>query len=595
MNHIRHFVFFVIALGLFSGCQNQSQQGSSFVQNLQGQSKESIAPEQTYGRQSVKGTQTSKAMVVAAHPLAAKAGEEILKQGGTALDAAFAVQAMLTLVEPQSSGLGGGLFLLYHDAKAGKLTTIDGREMAPLATDPWVFTTRKIPLEFFQAVVGGISVGVPGTFAAFMKAHQKFGKLSLEQIFAPTIKAAEEGFKVTKRLQESLKSLNYLKESPQMRRLFFQKDGKTPVAVGALLKNEDLARTLRLLSKSGRDGFYKGDIAQKIVTSVRTAHRRRGKMTMKDLADYKAKEREPLCGKYRDYKICSMGPPTSGGVAILQILGMLSHHHLAKLKPHSIEAIHLIAEASKIAFADRDQYLADPDFVDVPLNLLLDPEYLEQRAQQISPDSVLKNVEPGKFEQLKVSYAKDTTPDWPSTTHFVVVDEQGNWLSTTSSIEFRFGSSLMAGGFLLNNELTDFSFVPEKKGRPVANAVAPGKRPRSSMSPIIVYDADNKPMLAVGSAGGSRIIGHVLKTIIAVLDWNQSIQEAISSPHYLCRGKELELEKDTPIIALRRELIEMGHDVELTDQNSGLHGIEKTSSGYRGGVDPRREGKVAGY
>lgn len=556
--------------------------------------KEGILPERTSHLTKKHAVFAKELMVSSAHPEATRAGLKILKKGGTAIDAAVAVQMVLNLVEPQSSGIGGGLFLLYYDKKTNTLVSIDGRETAPDKIDPNVFLNKKgRPLTFRQALIGGKSVGTPGVLAALRLAHGKYGKLKWADLFLPAIELARTGFYVSPRLHQLIKETPWLKTSPTARQYFYTDTGQ-PLSIGERLQNTALAQTFETIAGEGAQSFYEGHIAHDIVAAVRTAYVDPGALTLKDLATYKAKTRKPVCATYRVYKVCGMGPPSSGGIAVLQILGILENFDLKKLKPLSVGAIHLFSEASKLAFADRARYLADSDLVAVPVKALIDKGYLKQRAQLIGNKS-MGRARAGQLANPKTGqWADDASPSFPSTSHFSIVDRDGNAVAVTSSIEHGFGSTLMVDGFLLNNQLTDFSFVSKVKGRPVANRIEPGKRPRSSMAPTMVFDKNGKLVLLVGSAGGAYIIEHVAQTLIGVLDWGMDIQQAINLPHYANRNGDVELEKGTDLEKLKGPLEKLGHKVKIRDLNSGLHGIMITKDGLVGGADPRREGVVLG-
>jgi len=540
-----------------------------------------------------------RAMVAAANPLAAEAGRDVLRQGGSAVDAAVAVQMVLTLVEPQSSGIGGGAFMLHYDAKSGAASAYDGRETAPAAINPRVFLdVQGKPKTFFDAVVGGSSVGVPGVLRLLELAHRRHGRLPWARLVEPAAALAERGFAVSPRLHELIARDRHLKTFEATARYFHDETG-APLAAGAVLANPALARTLRAIAAEGADAFYVGPIARDIVAAVRRAPRNPGRLALADLAAYRALERAVLCRPYRAWRVCVMPPPTSGGVTTLQILGLLEPFDLAALEPGSAAAVHLISEASRLAYADRDRYLADRDFVAVPVAGLLDRGYLAERAKLISPDRAMGRAEPGlppgwSAADGRLKRADDASAELASTSHFSIVDAAGNAVSMTTSIENAFGSRLMACGFLLNNQLTDFSFLPEVDGRPVANRVEPGKRPRSSMSPTLVFDSEGRLALALGSPGGSRIIAYVVQALIAVLDWGLDMQAATALPHHVNRNGATELEEGTALVALAPALEAMGHEVEIKALTSGLHGIRVTARGLEGGADPRREGVVLG-
>lgn len=534
-------------------------------------------------------------MVAAANPLAVRAGARVLSKGGTAADAMVAVQSVLGLVEPQSSGLGGGAFLVWYDAASGKMTTLDGRETAPLAATPRLFQESEgAPLKFFDAVVGGLSVGTPGTPALMEMAHRKWGTADWPSLFADAIALAETGFEVSPRLAALVESdRDRLTRYPRTASYFVPEGA--PLAAGNMLKNPAYARTLQALATGGVRAFYTGDIAQGIVDSVQNAEGNPGVLSMTDLAIYKVKERAPICVPYRGHDVCGMGPPSSGALTVGQILAMLEGYDLAALGPDSPESWRLIGDASRLAFADRGRYMADSDFVPMPTKGLVDAGYLAARASALDTDAALAEVAPGAppFDHA-LFFADDASLELPSTSHISIVDQFGNALSMTTTIENGFGSRLMApGGFLLNNELTDFSFKTHSDGVPIANRVEPGKRPRSSMSPTIVM-RDGKPAMVVGSPGGSRIIGYVAKTIIAQLDWGMDPQQAVSMPHLVNRFGTYDLEDGTPATALAEPLAAMGFETNARALTSGLHVIAVTQDGLLGGADPRREGIAIG-
>jgi gamma-glutamyltranspeptidase/glutathione hydrolase len=537
-----------------------------------------------------------RAMIVTAHPLASEAGFAALERGGSAVDAMVAAQFVLNLVEPQSSGIGGGAFLLHWDAKAKELATFDGRETAPAAADPDLFLGPDgQPMPFEQAVPGGRSVGVPGTLAMLELAHRLHGRLPWAELVQPAIDLAERGFEVSPRLAAAIADgAGGLAPFPAARGYFLSPDG-TPRPAGSSLRNPDFAATLRRVAAEGSAPFYRGRIGDAIVAAVQGAPVNPGKMTAADLAGYRGALREPVCRPYRRFEVCGMGPPSSGGVAVLEILGLLEHFDLGRLGP-GVDGVHVLLEASKLAFADRDLYLADPDFVPVPVAGLLDPAYLTARAQAIRLDAAMPKALPGNPPWRRTGeLAPDTRDERPGTSHLVIVDAEGNAISLTTTIEAGFGSRLMTGGFLLNNELTDFAFAPAENGRPVANRVEPGKRPRSSMAPTMVFDGLGRPMLLLGSPGGSRIIGYVARTLVAVLDWGMTPQDAVATGHALNRNGPTELEAGTATAsALEAALRARGHEVKLAPQSSGLHAILLGEDGLASGVDPRREGQALG-
>lgn len=529
------------------------------------------------------------ALVAAANPLAVDAGVEILRAGGSAVDAAVAVQLVLGLVEPQSSGIGGGAFLLHYRAADGAVQAYDGRETAPLAAEGDLFLDEAgEPLPFWEAVVGGRSVGTPGLPRLLERVHEEHGNLPWAVLFAPAIALAERGFEISPRLAGLIAEDRHLATYPEARAYFYEADG-SPKAAGTLLRNPAYAETLQRIAEEGAEAFYAGPLAEAIVAAVQGAEGNPGLLALEDLAAYEARERRALCGNYRGNRVCGMPPPTSGGVAVLQILGLLETFELAELEPGSAEALHLLAEASRLAFADRGAYLADSDFVDVPLGRLLDPTYLRQRAALIHRDSRMERAEPGSLPQ-RGGVAPEV--DTPSTSHLVVVDAEGNAVSMTSSVESPFGSRLLVGGFLLNNQLTDFSFRPEVEGQAVANRLQPRKRPRSSMAPTLVLDEEGAFLAAVGSPGGARIIGYTVNALLGMLDWDLDPQAAVERPHAGTLGGALFLEAGTELEAVAGGLRALGHEVELREMTSGLHAVRRGPDGLQGGADPRREGTV---
>lgn len=552
-------------------------------------------PEASTGRAAHHPVFAAHDMVVAAHPLAAEAGREILRKGGNAIDAAIATALVLNLVEPQSSGLGGGGFLVYYDARHRAVTTFDGRETAPAAAKPDRFLNPDgTPMKFFTAVVGGRSVGVPGYLRMLALAHRRYGKLPWTALFAPAIKLATDGFPVSDRLHAEAAEDPYLRVSPTAKDYFYHIDG-TPLAEGEIVRNPRLARVFTEIAMRGPDVFYSGGIAQDIAHAVEGATPA-GDLTAADLAAYRAKERKPVCGPYRGWRVCGMGPPSSGGVTMLQMFGMLQHLPPQQLDLVAPEAVHLFAEAGKLAFADRDRYLADTDFVPAPIAGLLDPRYLAARAELIDPERDSgAPVPPGDPPQRHAALGDDASPELPSTSDVAVLDRDGDAVSMTVSIENQFGSRIMVDGFLLNNELTDFSFLPARDGTPVANRVEPGKRPRSSMSPTIVFDKHRRVVLIVGSAGGPAIIEDVAKTIVAALDERMDLQAAVDLPDIGDRnGGFTEIEAGPWAASLAKALEAQGHHVRIAPHPSGLAAIAVTPEGLEGAADSRRDGTGAG-
>lgn len=532
-------------------------------------------------------------MVSAAHPLAVQAGARVLEAGGSAADAMVAVQTVLGLVEPQSSGLGGGAFLVWYDAGTGELTTLDGRETAPMAATPRLFLDEEgQPLEFMEAVVGGLSVGTPGTPALLEAAHRRWGRANWSGLFDDAIRLAEDGFTVSPRLASLVAGEGDALQADAATTDYFFPGGQ-PVAAGATLRNPDYAETLRLLAAEGADGFYGGKVAEGIVAAVRGADNP-GLLSMQDLSAYRVVERPAVCVEYRAHDVCGMGPPSSGGLTVGQILGMLGGYDLAALGAESPESWRLIGDASRLAFADRGRFMADSDHVPMPTEGLIDPAYLADRAKLLAGDDSLPEVAPGNPGWSHAAlWGQDSSLELPSTTHISIVDGQGNALSMTTTIENGFGSRVMANGFLLNNELTDFSFeTHDENGWPIANALAPGKRPRSSMAPTIVLK-DDRPVMVIGSPGGSRIIGYVARAIVAHLDWGMDIQQAVAAPNIVNRFGPMDVEPGLPA-ALAEGLAAIGFELNETELTSGLQGIVIGPDGLTGGADPRREGIALG-
>lgn len=541
---------------------------------------------------SVKGDQW---MVASANPLASQAGEYILLSGGNAIDAMVAVQTVLGLVEPQSSGIGGGSFLLYWNVKKQRLTTFDGRESAPAAVTPTLFQDKKgQPLKINDAIVGGLSVGTPGTLRLLHETHARYGDLSWRAVLTPAIELAEKGFEVSPRLAkmiaEETGALRLYKNTFQ----YFFNDEGIPLRIGDIISNLEYAKTLKLVAQD-IDKFYEGEIADDIVKTVQNAPNNPGLLSKQDLANYKIIERVPVCVPYHQYSICGMGPPSSGGITVGQILGILSNFPLSELGKDSPESWRLIGSASRLAFADRNRYISDSDFMPVPIQGLLNSAYLKSRSELIPKEGSMEKVSAGKPEftnaKIRPLFADDESIELPSTSHFSIVDKKGNVVSITSSIENGFGSRLMTRGFLLNNELTDFSFATHRHGIPIVNRVEPSKRPRSSMAPTIVF-LDGQPYMTLGSPGGNRIIGYVVKTLIAHLDWGLNIQAAIDLPHLINRFGIYELERNTHAESFKPALESIGFKVNLDDLTSGLQGIVIKNGKLEGGADPRREGTV---
>jgi len=532
-------------------------------------------------------------MVATANPHASQAGLEMLRAGGSALDAAIAAQMVLNLVEPQSSGIGGGAFILHWDEAQRRVSAYDGRETAPAAAraDRFLQPGGK-PMPIGEAINSGKSVGVPGLLRVLRLAHEKHGRLPWARLFEPAIRLAEGGFAVSPRLHALIASDPLLRGNAASRAYFHLPDG-SPLPVGYRLKNPAFATLLRQIASRGPDAFYLGAVARDMAAAV-AAHPRPGDLTEQDLAAYRALEREPICGGYRGYRICGMPPPSSGGIGVLAILGVLERFALADIRPGSSTAVHLFAEAGRLAYADRDHYVGDPDFVQVPAAGMVDPQYLRERAKLVSPARSMVHALPGVPTGARAAFGADATFEAAGTSHISVVDAQGNALAMTTTIEAPFGSRILVHGFLLNNELTDFSFVPDEGGRPVANRVEPGKRPRSSMAPTLVFAPGGGFFMSLGSPGGSAIINYVAKTLVAMLDWKLDIRQAIAAPNMGSRNRETELEKGTALERIAAALRALGHPVAVVVLNSGLHGIERTPQGLAGGADPRREGVALG-
>lgn len=534
-------------------------------------------------------------MVAAANPLAVEAGADVLRAGGTAADAMIAVQTVLGLVEPQSSGLGGGAFLVWYDAATGELTTLDGRETAPLAATPTLFQNDDgEPLGFFDAVVGGLSVGTPGTPALMEEAHRRWGSANWGSLFEAAIQHAEAGFTVSPRLAQLVAGdQDRLSRFPATADYFYP--GGTAIAEGDTLVNAAYGATLRAMATDGTSAFYTGEVAEGIVATVRNAEGNPGILSTTDLALYEVIERPAICADYLVYEVCGMGPPSSGALTVGQILGMAGEFDIAGMGPDSADAWRIIGDASRLAFADRGRYMADSDFVPMPTQGLIDPDYLATRAELLAGDDALPEVAPGDPAwDHAMLLADDESIELPSTSHISIVDQFGNALSMTTTIENGFGSRLMTpGGFLLNNEMTDFSFRTQRDGVPIANRMEPGKRPRSSMAPTIVMQ-DGEPVLVIGSPGGSRIIGYVARTIIAHLDWDMDVQSAIAMPHLVNRFGTYDLEEGTQAEDFAGALTDMGFEVNVRGLTSGLHAIAISEYGLFGGADPRREGIALG-
>lgn len=556
--------------------------------------QEAVQPEDTTEVVEKNSVTATKFMVSSANPIATQVGYEVLERGGTATDAAVAVQLVLNLVEPQSSGIGGGAFAVYYDAKTKSLTTFDGRERAPLAATPdyWLGEDGK-PIPWFEAVVGGKSIGVPGTLKLIETMQQRYGNQDWATLVEPARALAAGGFQVSKRLSSLItksQGNSKLDFFDGTRSYFFDKHGN-PLKTGTLLRNPEFAEALSLIQTEGSKTFYEGKIANDIVAAVKT-DLNGGILTLEDMKAYTVIERAPVCADYRAYNVCGMGPPSSGALTVGQILAQLSHFDLPAMGPGA-DATHLFIEAAKLAYADRGLYMADSDYVKMPKGLL-NKEYMKSRASLINPDHAMGKATAGTppWDQAML-WAPDTQLERPGTSHFSIVDAQGNVLSMTTTIETGFGSRVMTNEFLLNNELTDFSRAPEKDGKPIANRVEGGKRPRSSMSPTIVMK-DGAPVLAIGSPGGSRIINYVVQSIIGILDWDMDPQVAISQPHVVNRNGKTDVEQGTAAEDMIPALTAKGQEITTRDLNSGSHVILITNDTLIGAADTRREGVAMG-
>jgi gamma-glutamyltranspeptidase/glutathione hydrolase len=566
------------------------------------QQSDMLEPESAMGKNALvqnaiaqtKQLEASKHMVVSANPYASNAALEVLRNGGNASDAMVTVQTVLGLVEPQSSGLGGGAFTLYFDAKKQKLTAYDGRETAPMDVTQDLFLAKdQTPLGFFEAVVGGRSVGTPGTVALLGHIHGKYGSKPWGELLEPAIKLAEQGFQVSPRLANAIATDRERLSTDADSRDYFLPNGE-PLAQGMIVKNQAYADVLRMLAAEGPKAFYTKRFAQTIVAKVQSSANK-GYLSVDDFTRYEVVEREPVCAPFLRYRVCGMGPPSSGAVSVGQILMMTEAANTSDYPTESADAWQVISDATRLSFADRNTYLADPDFFDVP-GWLLNENYIQQRAALLTVGKPLTQVAPGTFQNnAQSSVVEGIQIEQASTTHFSIVDSQGNVLSSTSTIENGFGSRLMVNGFLLNNELTDFSFSYENEQGLIANRVQAAKRPRSSMAPTIVMET-GAPKMAIGSPGGSRIINYVANSLIRTLMWNQHPYNAINAAHISNRYGQMDVEKlkfDGELVARFKQ---MGYETQERDLNSGLHviKIDKANARLIGAADERREGHVAG-
>lgn len=609
----RPITFAAIAcLALLTACSSRAPQ--SPPQSPQPSPQQ---PEAASGlRVGLQAATAARHMTAAANPLAASAGREILRAGGSAVDAAIAMQLVLTLVEPQSSGIGGGAFLLHWDGK--RVQSFDGRETAPAAADESLFLTPQgRAMGFAEAAVGGRAVGTPGVLRMLEMAHQQHGKLAWARLFDPALGLARDGFPMSPRLNTLLAGEPHLARNSATAAAYFYNTDGTPKAVGTVLKNPAAEATLQAIAAGGADAFYRGPIAADVVAAVRKQAGNPGRLTETDLADYRARERMPLCSDYKQWRVCGMGPPSSGGIAVAQMLGLLNVRNIAvvpplevggKLEPQA-DAVHLFSEAARLAFADRNQFVADSDFVAVDVAALVSPAYLAERARLIT-DRSMGRAPPGRPAGVKAAWADDESAPRTATSHISAVDGFGNAVSMTTSIEDAFGARIMVRGFLLNNQLTDFSFLPREgdgkggvkpDGALVANRVQAGKRPRSSMAPTLIFERQSNLLVAtLGSPGGVQIINYVAKTVVGVLDWRLDIQQAIALPNFGSRNAgPTEVEEGQASAALIEGLKARGHDVRAAPMTSGLQGIVRVNlapgrAGWSGGADPRREGVALG-
>jgi gamma-glutamyltranspeptidase / glutathione hydrolase len=531
-------------------------------------------------------------VTTSADPRVTEAGMEMLRKGGSAADAAMAMMLALTVVEPQSSGIGGGGFLLYQNSETGILSTVNGRETAPAmaAGDRFLGADGK-PMPFLTAFQGGKSVGVPGNIRLMAMTHKKWGKLSWATLFKPAIRLAQDGIIVNKTLESRLKTVESLWPRFEEARSIYWINGK-PATIGARIRNPKLAATFKTIAKQGPNAFYTGKIASQIVEAVTKSPVNPSDMTMTDLAQYQAKEQAAVCAPYRVYVICGMAPPSSGATTILQMLGTLQRFDIRSMGKDDPKSWFLLGQAMQLAYADREKYLGDSDFVDVPVAGLLDPDYIAARSALINPDKARTDYVAGNPPGALPRTAA-LSSEVPGTTHFAAVDAKGNIANMTSTVESPFGSQLMAGGFFLNNELTDFTFAPEKDGAPVANRVAGGKRPLSSMSPTIVFDRDGHAVLALGSAGGKRIIMHVAKTLVGVIDFGLPLDQAIALPNIYFGPGELQVEEGTPLAAMTGDIAKFGQKVRAADLGSKVNGAQLVGNAWTGAADPRSEGASA--
>lgn len=533
----------------------------------------------------------AQGVVASADPRATEAGREMLAAGGSAADAAMAMMLALSVVEPQSSGFGGGGFLMHHDGETGMVSSVDGRETAPMGARPDRFTGADgKTMPYREAWQSGRSVGVPGNIRLAAMTHSRWGKLDWKQLFAPAIRLAEQGFEVTRPLAGAIGGLAPAwKDFPAIAAIYTR--GGKPLAEGERVVNPELGKLLRQIADDGPDAFYSGPNAEALVRAVNMSKGAPGDMTIADLAAYEAKERPPVCGRYRSYKICGMGPPSSGATTVIQILGQLERFDMKSLGAGSPQAWALIGESMRLAYADREKYLGDGDFVSVPVAGLIDPKYMASRSRLIAQGRMASEWKPGNPPGAQPRTAA-VQNEVAGTTHFVAIDRQGDMVSMTSTVESAFGSQVVSQGLVLNNELTDFTFSPERDGAPVANRVEPGKRPLSSMAPTIVYDAEDRPVMALGSAGGKRIIMHVAKTLVGTLDWRMPVAQAMALPNLYFDRDGLMIEDNDAGRALAPGMAAIG-PTRAADVGSKLTAIERRDGVWTGAADPRSVGTAA--
>ena len=539
-------------------------------------------------------TIAARHLAVTANPYASQAAQEILRKGGSAVDAAIAAQLVLTLVEPQSSGIGGGLFLLVSDAQ-GNMRVYDGRETAPAAVRPDLFLGQnRQPRQLDEVSTGGLAVGVPGAVAALALAHKQYGALPWGELFGPAIRHAEAGFIVSPLLARAIASLDRKRADTSMQ-IYFHIDG-SPIGAGERIRDPQLTATLRKIAREGPPGFYEGEIAQAIVASVRSTKRNPGGMTLDDLRNYRALERDPICRLFKEYRVCTT-PSPSGGVTVLQILGMLEDKPAEVLATGTLSQVHLMSQAERLAYSDRAKWLADPDYVKIPAKGLLDESYLRSRAKLIDAARDMGYVEAGippEKETGLIDFAPHRTKTLHGTSHLAIVDKSGLVVSMTSSVQAAFGAQIRAAGFVLNNELTDFSLEPIIDQQPVANAPAPGKRPLSAMSPSIIFDPQGRFFAAIGSPGGREIIAYNAQALVNLIAAKASISSVVSVPHFANENGSTLLEKGTSLITQIPSLLMMGHSPRFRELESGLNGIRRSGGAYEAASDVRGEGAAAG-